>query len=85
MLTDISESSGSENWIDSHKKKDPKELLSWLIGERDSINHHYDYVEPNGVDGFYNNPFRPELGAVGIIYILNTFLYFQYRNPCMYD
>lgn len=74
MLTDISESSGSENWINSHKKKDPKELLSWLIGERDGINqhHHAEYVEPNGVDGFYNNPFRPELGAVGKI--LSCFL-----------
>jgi len=76
VLTDISESSGRENWIDSHEKKDPKELLNWLIGERDSFNHHYGYAEPNGVDGFYNNPFRPELGAVGIIYNSKYFLVF---------
>lgn len=51
-----------ESWITGDRTR----LLEWLIGQPDA---KHKYAEQNGLDGFANNPFQPELGAFGIPYI----------------
>ena len=63
-----------ENWILGAEKKG--NLIKWLIsGFTDENRPHEvlqrEYVERNGVDGFYNNPGRPELGAIGVLLVFS--------------
>ena len=49
-----------EQWISGDRTR----LLEWLIARPKS---GQKYSTQNGLNGFFNNPFQPELGALGTL------------------